>query len=78
MAGLTLIAGSADKLLMSADLAAPFHSLSAFVALSDVASTTFFLLLVISFVDVAGGFAVGRRAAQRDISFQGVENAHSR
>jgi hypothetical protein len=49
-----------------------------FLMVKQVASTTFFLLLVISFVDVAGGFAVGRRAAQRDISFQGVENAHSR
>ena len=49
-----------------------------FLMVKQVASTTFFLLLVISFVDVAGGFAVSRRAAQRDISFQGVENAHSR
>jgi hypothetical protein len=47
-----------------------------FLMVRQVASTTFFLLLVISFVDVAGGFAVSVRAAQRDISVSGVENAH--
>jgi hypothetical protein len=45
-----------------------------FLMVKEVASTTFFLLLVISFVDVAGGFAVSVRAAQRDISISGVEN----
>src|SRR3977135_600205 len=39
-----------------------------FLMVKEVASTTFFLLLVISFVDVAGGFAVSVRASQRDIS----------
>jgi hypothetical protein len=47
-----------------------------FLMVRQVASTTFFLLLVISFVDVGGGFAVSVRAAQRDISVSGVENAH--
>jgi hypothetical protein len=48
-----------------------------FLMVKEVASTTFFLLLVISFVDVAGGFAVSRRSVQRDISFEGVENVHT-
>lgn len=38
-----------------------------FMTLRGVASATFFLLLVISFVDVAAGFAVSIRAARRDI-----------
>jgi hypothetical protein len=38
-----------------------------FMAVKGVASATFFLLLVISFVDVAAGFAVSIRAARRDI-----------
>src|ERR1700686_5469632 len=38
-----------------------------FVMVKEAASTTFFLLLVIAFVDVAGGFAVGRRTARRDV-----------
>src|SRR5262249_25147391 len=45
-----------------------------FLMVKEVASTTFFLLLVISFVDVAGGFAVrgGRRAAVGE-----AENVHA-
>ena len=39
-----------------------------FLMVKEVASTTFFLLLVISFVDVAGGFAVSNRRAQRDVT----------
>jgi hypothetical protein len=38
-----------------------------FMTVKGVASATFFLLLVISFVDVAAGFAVSIRAARRDI-----------
>jgi hypothetical protein len=40
-----------------------------FMAVKSVVSSTFFLLLFISFVDVAGGFAVSIRAAvaRRDI-----------
>ncbi|MCL2430298.1 MAG: hypothetical protein FWD12_13795 [Alphaproteobacteria bacterium] len=40
-----------------------------FMAIKAVVSSTFFLLLVISFVDVAGGFAVSIRAAvaRRDV-----------
>jgi hypothetical protein len=44
-----------------------------FLLVKQVASSTFFLLLVISFVDVMGGFAVSIRAAQRDISFSGAD-----
>jgi hypothetical protein len=47
-----------------------------FLMVRQVASTTFFLLLVISFVDVAGGFAASARAAHRDIPVSGAENAH--
>jgi hypothetical protein len=38
-----------------------------FMTLKGVASSTFFLLLIISFVDVAAGFAVSIRASPRDI-----------
>jgi hypothetical protein len=39
-----------------------------FLMVKAVVSTTFFLLLVIGFVDVTGGFAISIRAAQRDIT----------
>jgi hypothetical protein len=45
-----------------------------FLLVKQAASSTFFLLLVISFVDVMGGFAISVRAAQRDISFTGADN----
>lgn len=38
-----------------------------FMTVKGVASATFFLLLVISFVDVAAGFAVSIRTARSDI-----------
>jgi hypothetical protein len=38
-----------------------------FMTVKAIASSTFFLLLVISFVDVAAGFAVSIRSAPRDI-----------
>jgi hypothetical protein len=37
-----------------------------FVAIKQAATSTFFLLMVISFVDVVGGFAVSVRVARRD------------
>jgi hypothetical protein len=43
-----------------------------FLTVKEVASATFFLLLVISFVDVAAGFAVSIRAARRDVLFDEV------
>jgi hypothetical protein len=42
---------------------------SEFLLVKQVATSTFLLLLVISFVDVMGGFAVGGRAARRDESY---------
>ena len=48
-----------------------------FLLVKAVVSTTFFLLLVISFVDVTGGFAVSVRATQRDVIVDEVENVHT-
>jgi hypothetical protein len=42
-----------------------------FLLVKQAASATFFLLLVISFVDVLGGFAVTLRSAQRDLTVEG-------
>ena len=47
-----------------------------FLLVPQAGTATFLLLLVISFVDVTGGFAVSIRAAQRDISFSGADSAH--
>jgi hypothetical protein len=47
-----------------------------FLLVPEAGTATFLLLLVISFVDVTGGFAVSIRAAQRDISFSGADSAH--
>jgi hypothetical protein len=47
-----------------------------FLLVPQAASGTFFLLLVISFVDVAGGFTITIRTAQRDITVEGAEDAH--
>ncbi len=44
-----------------------------FLLVTRAASATFFLLLVISFIDVIGGFAVTLRSAQRDLTVEGVE-----
>ncbi len=48
-----------------------------FILVKQAGSSTFFLLLVISFVDVLGGFAVTLRSAQRDLSVEGVERVTS-
>lgn len=42
-----------------------------FLLVNQAASGTFFLLLVISFIDVMGGFAVTLRSAQRDLTVEG-------
>src|SRR5471030_3243549 len=42
-----------------------------FLLVKQAASAIFFLLLVISFVDVLGGFAVTLRSAQRDLTIEG-------
>ena len=50
---------------------------SEFLLVKQVATPTFLLLLVVSFVDVMGGFALGNRAARRDESFSGSDHLHS-
>ncbi len=42
-----------------------------FLLVKQAAAATFFLLLVISFIDVLGGFAVTLRSAQRDLTIEG-------
>ncbi len=42
-----------------------------FLLVKQAATGTFFLLLVISFIDVLGGFAVTLRTAQRDLTVEG-------
>jgi hypothetical protein len=46
-----------------------------FLLVKQAASGTFFLLVVIGFVDVVGGFAVARRSAGREMPVEPVENA---
>ncbi len=48
-----------------------------FLLVQRAASGTFFLLLVIGFVDVLGGFAVTLRSAQRDLTVEGIEHVSS-
>jgi hypothetical protein len=48
-----------------------------FLLVKQAGTATFFLLLVISFVDVIGGFAVTLRSAQRDLTVEGVEHVAS-
>jgi hypothetical protein len=44
-----------------------------FVLVSQAATATFFLLLVIGFIDVVGGLAVSRRARAPDIAVEHIE-----
>ena len=44
-----------------------------FLLVQKCATGTFFLLLIISFVDVVGGFTISIRAAQRDVTVQGMD-----
>ena len=48
-----------------------------FLLVKQAATATFFLLLVVSFIDVLGGFAVTLRSAQRDLTVEGVEHVSS-
>jgi hypothetical protein len=48
-----------------------------FLLLRQAATSTFFLLMVITFVDVIGGFTITIRTAQRDIEFQGGDKVIS-
>lgn len=43
-----------------------------FILVKQAATGTFFLLLVVSFVDVVGGFSITIRTAQRDITIDGA------
>ena len=43
-----------------------------FLLVKQAATGTFFLLLVISFIDVIAGFAVTLRSAQRDLTVEGI------
>lgn len=43
-----------------------------FILVKQTATGTFFLLLVICFVDVIGGFAITLRSAQRDLTIDGT------
>ncbi|MBK5960120.1 hypothetical protein CCR97_18190 [Rhodoplanes elegans] len=46
-----------------------------FLVVPETATATFFLLLVIAFVDVIAGFTVSLRTAQRDVSLETVRSA---
>jgi hypothetical protein len=46
-----------------------------FVLVPQASTSTFFLLLVLSFVDVLGGFAITLRTAQRDLTVEGIDHA---
>lgn len=43
-----------------------------FLLVKQAATATFFLLLIISFIDVLGGFAVSLRSAQRGLTVEGT------
>jgi hypothetical protein len=43
-----------------------------FLLVKQAATGTFFLLLIISLVDVMGGFAITLRSAQRDLTVEGT------
>jgi hypothetical protein len=46
-----------------------------FITVQSAATSTFLILLALSFVDVIGGFTVTIRTAQRDVEFQTVDKA---
>jgi hypothetical protein len=48
-----------------------------FLLVKQAATATFFLLLVVSFIDVLSGFAVTLRWAQRDLTVEGIERVSS-
>ncbi len=45
-----------------------------FILVKQAGTATFFLLMVIAFIDVLGGFAVTLRTAQRDLSIDGISH----
>jgi hypothetical protein len=48
-----------------------------FIIVPRVATSAFFILVLLSFVDVIAGFSVTIRTAQRDLSVEGVEKLPS-
>ena len=48
-----------------------------FIIVPRVATSIFFILVLLSFVDVIAGFSVTIRTAQRDLSVEGVEKLPS-
>jgi hypothetical protein len=44
-----------------------------FIMVQRAATDTFFVLLLLSLVDVIGGFTITIRTAQRDMSLEGME-----
>jgi hypothetical protein len=44
-----------------------------FIMVKEAATSTFFILLALSFVDVIAGFSVSIRTAQRDVAFESAE-----
>ncbi len=47
-----------------------------FILVPQTSTGTFFILLVLSFVDVLGGFVVTLRSAQRDLTVEGSGVSH--
>ncbi len=47
-----------------------------FLLVRQAATGTFFLLMIMCFVDVVSGFSVSIRTAQRDIAFDGANSMH--
>ncbi len=47
-----------------------------FILVPQTSTGTFFILLVLSFVDVLGGFVVTLRTAQRDLTIEGTGVPH--
>jgi hypothetical protein len=47
-----------------------------FLLVPQASTSTFFLLLVLGFIDVLGGFAVTLRTAQRDLTVEGIDRAY--
>ena len=69
--GLRNVVGHAFSLILFVGM------LIEFILIKQAATATFFLLLVISFFDVLGGFVVTLRSAQRDVTVEGLERGSS-
>ena len=51
-------------------------ALMEFLLVKQAATATFFLLMVVCFVDVVGGYTISIRSAQRSMQIDGVETIH--